>query len=277
MKSIFTYNDYRSYLRDAILEKQRKNGNFSLRSAATRIGITSGSLTRILNGSRHAGSSLCEKCIAFLGLKRREAEFFTLLVKFESAGSETARRDCYGRIQRMRTERNTQVPHEHYRLFEQWYHIALLELLKTVKKCPSYDELGARLTPPISGAKARKACGLLEKLGYVNRAGDGSVSLAEPFLTTGDTWQSTAIHGFQVAMARHGAEALDTVPKPQRDYSTLTMALTPDALEKIRAIIKQARADIALVEQNCSDPDRVYQINFQCFPLSAPSSDGQNP
>jgi uncharacterized protein (TIGR02147 family) len=274
MESIFTYSDYRAYIRDAIGEKQHRNPGFSYRSAAGRMGISSGSLTRILNGSRHAGTELQAKLITFLGLKKREAEYFSLLAQFESIKEETARRHCYQEILKLRADRNKQVPEENHRFFDQWYHVALFELLRTLKKPVEPAQLGAMLQPPISESKTRKAMELLERLGYVKKAGETGLRTTEPFLTTGDTWESVAIHAFQVAISELAASALDTIPREERDFSTLTIALSGEAFAKIREIVKQARAEIAEVEKNCTDPERVYQINFQCFPLSVKKDHG---
>ena len=46
------------------------------------------------------------------------------------------------------------------------------------------------------------------------------------------------------------------------------MALSPEAFDKVREVVKNARAEIAAIERECRDPQRVYQINFQCFPLT---------
>jgi uncharacterized protein (TIGR02147 family) len=274
MDSIFTYSDYRAFIKDAIEEKRSRNPGFSYRCAANRIGISSGSLTRVLNGSRHAGTALLGKLIPFLGLKKREAEYFSLLVQFESVKEETARRLCYQEILKLRAERNKPVPDENHLFFEQWYHVALFELLRTIKDPVDYSKLGSLLQPAISESKTRKALELLERLGYIKKSADAVMCTTEPFLTTGDTWESVAIHGFQVAISELAASALDTVPKRERDFSTLTMALSEDAFTKIRQILQRARSEIAAVEKTCTDPERVYQINFQCFPLSVKKDHG---
>jgi uncharacterized protein (TIGR02147 family) len=277
MKSIFTYSNYRTYIKDAIEEKQNRNPGFSYRCAANRIGISSGSLTRILNGSRHAGTALLGKLIIFLGLKKREAEYFSLLAQFESIKVESARRHCYQEILKLRAERNKPVPEEKHRFFERWYHVALFELLRTIKEPVDYAQLGSMLQPAVSESKTRKAMEHLERLGYIKNSGDAVRCTTEPFLTTGDTWESVAIHAFQVAISELAASALDTVPKEERDFSTLTMALSEDAFLKIREIVKKARSEIAAVEEACSNPERVYQINFQCFPLSVKKNHGNEP
>ena len=268
MDSIFTCSNYREYIRAAIEEKRCTNPRYSFRCAAKRIGTSSGTLSRILNGTRHLGPSLLPKMISFLGLKRREAEYFSLLVNFELLTDEPEKRECYRDILRMRSVRNRTVPEENHQFFERWYHVALFELLRIVKDSSDHATLGSMLMPPISGPKARKAIELLKRIGYLKQEEEEATCSIEPFLTTGDTWESVAIHSFQVAAAQLAARALDNVPKEERDFSTLTMALSGEAFEKIREVMKNARAEIAAIERESTFPDRVYQINMQCFPLS---------
>ncbi len=270
MESIFTYSNYRDIIRDALADKQKKNRNFSFRSAAARLGIGSGTFSRILTGSRGLGSTLLPKMISFLGLKKREAEYFTLLVSFETIKDERRRRECYREILRLRSERNTLVPDENHRFFEQWYNVALYELLRIVGTREDTEKLASLFMTPVSGSRVRKAIDLLRRIGYLRRDEEGGEHRAEPFLTTGDSWESVAIHAFQVAMSEIAARALDTVPKGQRDFSTLTMALSSDAFDRIREVIRKARSEITEIERKCRDPERVYQINFQCFPLTLP-------
>lgn len=271
MESIFTYSDYRKYVRDAIAEKQQRNRSFSCRSAAESLGVGSGTLSRIINGSRHIGPELLPKMIDFLGLKRREAAYFTLLVSFEQMKGEDERRRCYIEMIRLRTRCSSIVAREKYRFFEKWYHVALFELTRIVKDVSDPSALGALFMPPLSESKTRKAIELLREIGYVKKgADDDGERTVEPFLTTGEAWESVAIHSFQVAMSNLATEALDNLPKEERDFSTLTMALSKDSFDKIRDVLKSTRAQIAQIERECKDPERVYQINFQCFPLTIP-------
>jgi uncharacterized protein (TIGR02147 family) len=276
MKSIFTYSDYREYIKDAISEKQKKNRRYSYRSVASHLGIGSGTLSRIINGSRHCGAALLPKMTAFLGLKRREAEYFTLLVSFELLKDEEQRRQCYRDLLRMRNDHSALVPEEKHQFFEKWYHVALYELMRIIKKPVDCAAIGAMLLQPLTESKTRKTIELLKRLGYLKEDDENDTCTTEPFLTTGETWEGVAIHAFQVAMSDLATRALDTVPKEERDFSTLTMALSEESFERIRDVIKKARAEIAQIERECDAPERVYQVNFQCFPLTVPYKKGRS-
>jgi uncharacterized protein (TIGR02147 family) len=94
-------------------------------------------------------------------------------------------------------------------------------------------------------------------------------------MTTGETWRGMAIHGFQRTAARMAVDAIDRFPKQERDFSTLTVCLSHEKMAAIREIIRKARDEILAIEENEKAPERVYQINFQVFPLSSPRSHGR--
>jgi uncharacterized protein (TIGR02147 family) len=64
--------------------------------------------------------------------------------------------------------------------------------------------------------------------------------------------------------------AIDRVPPEHRDISTLTVALPVSALEEIRTVIKEARAQIVRIADRypSSASDAVCQLNIQLFPVT---------
>ena len=275
LKSIYSYTDYRGYLRDFIAEKQQSHQGYSLRCAALNCGIPSGTLARILNGTRNIGPSLLPKFIEYLKVKKKESEYFSALVHFEHVKSEPKKRACLEQINELRSRCRHHIPEHHYQFFEHWHNAALLELLRIQHNPTDPAVLGSRLVPQVSESKIRKSIDTLRKLGYLLKTEDGALQPSEPFLSTGDSWLSTAVHAFQVAASGLGVDCLDRFDKDERDVSTLTMALSNEAFTKVREILKDARNKIAQVEAQDSNPQRVYQINFQLFPLSRSQEKGE--
>jgi uncharacterized protein (TIGR02147 family) len=273
--SVFSYSDYREYLKDELSGKRRRNGSFSTRAAAAYLGLGSGTLSRIISGDRDIGPALLPRIICFLGLKAREAEYFSLLVRFNKTANPGKKRQCYEKIVRMRGERRRKIPEEQFSIFDRWYNLALHQLFRIIPDCVDSAKLGALLEPPVSAAKARKAIELLEATGLIKKNEQGGYTPVEPSMTTGETWRGAAIHGYQRTVAGMAAEAIDGFPKPQRDFSTLTVCLSSEGLAEIRKIIRKARDEILAVEEKEKAPERVYQMNFQVFPLSRPQKRGR--
>jgi uncharacterized protein (TIGR02147 family) len=92
-----------------------------------------------------------------------------------------------------------------------------------------------------------------------------------PPITTGEKWQSTAIRNYQQESIELALQSLVKDPKAIRDISTVTVAVRFADLEEIKARIKELRQSIMHMMTDSGEPDCVYQLNFQVFPMTAVS------
>lgn len=275
MNSLYAYTDYRDYIRDFLLEKKKKNSGYSSRCAADKCGVPSGTFTRILNGTRGIGASVLPKIIEWLGLRHREEAYFRLLIRFQQASDSIEKETNYKELMEFRKQMRHCIPDDKFHFFEQWYYVALFELVKIIPDVSDPGHLGALLEPPVSAAKVENALDLIEKSGFIQRKDTGYVTTGS-FLSTGDRWESAAIQSFQKMMAMLGTEALVRFPKNDRDISTLSVSLGEENFKKVTEIIREAREKIREVENGETSPQKVYQVNFQVFPLSRKPLRGNN-
>jgi uncharacterized protein (TIGR02147 family) len=66
----------------------------------------------------------------------------------------------------------------------------------------------------------------------------------------------------------HAADALDRVPRDEREISSLTLCLSEADFAKLKAEIVAFRSRLLQRYQSGDDAARVVQLNFQLFPLS---------
>lgn len=268
MKSIYTYSDYRLYIKDFIQEKRSHNPSFSDRCAALKIGISSGSLTRILNGTRHVGESVANKMIEFLGLRKNEGQYFLLLVKYAKADNEAKRTEVYQLIKNLQLQLHSIIPEDKHLFFENWYNLAIYELLRVKPEINNLQNIGDNLIPIVSESKIKKSIDLLLQLGYIEQTDNKTFKVKNSFLSTGERWDGDAIHALQIIMSQLAVEALNRFPKKERDFSTYTSALSPKAYNEVKQLLANTRKEIEKIEKADSKADKVYQINLQLFPLS---------
>ncbi|HEX2956105.1 MAG TPA: TIGR02147 family protein [Chitinispirillaceae bacterium] len=267
MNSVYSYTDYREYIRVFLIEKKKKNSGYSSRCAAEKCGVPSGTFTRILNGTRGIGPSVLPKIIDWLGLRNREATYFRLLVKFQQCSDSIEKEQLYTALIDFRKKMYNCLPEDKFHFFEQWYYVALYELVKIVPDIADAGQLGALLEPPVSPMKVEKALEVLVTAGFIRKTEIGYEAIGS-FLSTGDRWESVAIQSFQKMMASLGTEALTRFSKKERDISTLSVSLSEDSFRMVAELICETREKIRAIESSEVSPEKVYQVNFQVFPLS---------
>jgi uncharacterized protein (TIGR02147 family) len=275
MNSIYAYTDYREYLHEFLLDKKRKNPGYSSRCAAEKCGIQSGTFTRILNGTRGIGPSVLPKIIDWLGLRHREEAYFYILIRFGQCSDSLEKENLYNELLEFRKQMRHCIPEDKFHFFEQWYYVALFELVKIVPDISDPGQLGALLEPPVSAAKVENALDVLEKAGFIKKTECG-YDASGSFLSTGDRWESAAIQSFQKMMATLGTEALIRFSKKERDISTLSVSLSEENFKKASEIIRETREKIRKLESEEILPEKVFQVNFQIFPLSRKPVRGNN-
>jgi uncharacterized protein (TIGR02147 family) len=270
MESIYSYRDYRVYLRDYYEQCTANNARFSLRSFALKIGLNVSNLTRILKGERNIAEATAERLVVYLKLRDREAEYFRLLVQYNQAHNPADKQALYEQIRLFRKTRLRNLGAEYDEYFANWYNIALRELLNILPRKLKSAEIAKLLLPSPKPNDIRKSFNLLLQLGLVKEHDDGTLELSEKFVTTPDEWTGTTIHSFQIAMAELGKQALDRFPKNDRNISTFTLSLSPEGFKKTVQALARVQQEIAEIAGTDAGPDRIYELNLQLFPLSKP-------
>lgn len=262
------YLDYRDFLRDFYLEKKSGNPFFSYRYIAKKLSVDASHVVKILQKQRHISGKLIETIIDLCELKGKAAEYFVSLVHFNKAKTDRECRQHYERLLVLKGINAYMLEKSQYEFFQQWYYSAILTLLDFYPFRSDYKALAAKLSPPITEGRARKAVGLLRKLKLIRKRKDGIFGLTNNIITTGEQWRSLAITSFQEETMRLGLESLHRHPKPERNISTLTLTLSKKDLEEADEILKESRAALLKLAEKQKNPERVYQLNIQLFPLS---------
>jgi uncharacterized protein (TIGR02147 family) len=268
LKSIFDYLDYREYLRDHYDSNKARNSFFSFRYIAAKTGLDSSFYVKVLQKHMHLSLKSLPRLTDFLNLNKKEIEYFTLLVRFNRAHNKDEMRLYFEKIIEFRELRINALDADKYEYFSKWYYVAIREILNYTRFAGDYKSLAARLNPPISEAKARKAIELLVKLGLVVKNDQGIFEQTNQFITTGESWDSIAIENFQREMLHLAEESINTIPKRDRETSTITVSVSWPCFEAMKERLREFRKELLEMARIERDPDGVFQVNFQIFPLT---------
>lgn len=136
--------------------------------------------------------------------------------------------------------------------------------------------MAKQVTPWIKDHQAKKAIKVLEHNGLIKRGQAGYYQQVDPLVTSGELKGkkvlSFSVAKYQKEMMGLAQESLDRHPADKRDMSTLCISISGDSIKKIKKVITTCRREILGIAKNDSNEDRVYQVNFQLFPLALPNS-----
>jgi uncharacterized protein (TIGR02147 family) len=268
MVDIFQYIDYRKFLKDFYEERKRANPHFSHRHIAQKLGFDSGYFARIIQNERHISLKLAKKFADFLQLTPQKAEYFETLVLFSKAKTQSKKAYYYEKLFGFtRSEASTLLASQ-YRLFDKWYYLAVREMIACCVCNGDFTNLGRRIQPPISAAKAKKAVAILEELGLIRKNDAGIYERVEPVWTTNREIESVTVNKLQMEMLTLAREAYDRFPRQSRNMSTLTMSVSEDEYLRMKQDLATMRNRFLEMARNCKNPDRVYQLSLALFPLS---------
>jgi uncharacterized protein (TIGR02147 family) len=273
LKTIFDYLDYREYLKDHYDHNKARHSFYSFRYIAAKTGLDSSFYVKVLQQQMHLSLKSLPPLINFLGLNKKEGDYFTLLVRFNRVQNKEEMRQYFEKIIEFRELRTTTLDAEKYEYFRKWYYVAIRELLNCYRFDGDYKSLATKLNPPITEAKARKAVELLVKLGLVIKDDNGIYKSTDRFLTTGETWNSIAIENFQKEMIHLAEESINNIAKHDRETSTLTLSVSWPCFNVIKERLREFRKELMDIAKTEQTPDGVFQVNFQIFPLTGSNRD----
>lgn len=267
--SLYEAEDYREYLRDYFREEKRLRHTFSHRYFARLAGFrSSGFLAHVMDGKRNLTETSARKICKALGLTGAAATFFETLVQSNQASDAGEKLRLRKILERMRKQGPSQHldPHQVANYFKEWYHPALRELAVHAR-WKDFRQLGSLLNPPISAEQAENAVNVLLKLGLLSKTDQGYRQSSSSVTSKGSPAKFR--RNFRIEMMFRAVEAMDTLTPDLRHISGLTVAMSEESFAKVSALLDELRRKALELAEQDDKVDRIYQFNFQGFPLSA--------
>ncbi len=246
--------NFKFFLQQELVERCRKNPRYSLRAFAKALGVGAAALSDMLNGKRSITGKSIEKIGLALGLSLKEIDRFKSV---ESLNEEWPRSPAI---------RFQQITLDTFALISDWYHYAILELLKVDGFQPSAAWIAKALG--ITKTEVNVALERLERLHLLERHADGHwEDVSEGFSTSiEEGLTSAAARKLQKQILAQSVDALEKVPIELRNHTAMTMAIDPADLPFAVAKIAQFRRGLcALLEKN-KKPKDVYHLSISLFP-----------
>jgi len=278
MINIFTYTDYRLFLRDLFEESKKENRRITQKAVLEKMGVSStGFFSNVIAGKKNLTLSQVKKICEILKLKKAQQRYLEYLVLYAKTKSIEDKKEYFDRVISLQKIKMKVLDKKQVGVFAQWYYVFIRELLNFYKFKDDYKELAQMLDPPIKPAEAEQAIKDLSELGLISKGADGYYRQTDSILTTGNEVQSLQLANFQLNTMDMAKRALQKIRAKERDISVLTISLSRDCFSLVKSEIQEFRKKLLKIAYNDQKTDTVYQCNIQFFPVSKTAPENQIP
>jgi uncharacterized protein (TIGR02147 family) len=274
MTEIFSYYNFRDFLRDYYKNKKTENPAISYAYLAQKAGFKSKSfIPHVIEGKKNLSQESIYKLGTALKLDKKSFAYFEAMVSFNQAKTLEQRNYFFTRLCSLgKTNSAKIVQKKQYEFYSEWYHNTIREIVSFVDFKDDYNYLAKMVKPAITPKQARNSVKLLLSLGMIEKNQDGYKQV-DRSITTGDEVASLAVQNFHVKNLLLAADIISVCPPEERDLSALVVGLSEKGFQSIREEIRNFRKKLVDIVDKDTAAERVYHINFQFLPTSERKSD----
>jgi len=268
---IFSYYNYREYLRDLVAFRRSTSAAFSHRYIVQKAGFKSPTaLKHVIDGKRNLSLESANQFAVALKIEGIARSYFLTLVLFnQSTSLSEQERYLSELVELKRTENPSRIDAEQFDVLSEWYHLAIRELteLPDFRNNPRW--IAAVLCPSITPQQADSSLRMLEKCGLLVRE-MGRLHPADRTIATDPQVHSVRLAEFHRKMIAQGIESISSFASDEREISGTTLRISLQDVGTIKTLLREFRRKLLTLAAHSREADQVYQFNVQFFPLAIP-------
>lgn len=270
LPNLFEYENYREYLKDAYQALKTKDKKYSFRYFARVAGFKAHSFLRlVMDGKSNLSPGSIEKIGKAFKFNSEQQRFFKNLVSLNQARTSEEKHHFSSELLKSKNYRKIfPLRESQYFYFSRWYYTVVRELVGLPGFKEDMQWIGRHTHPPISAAEAQDAVNNLLKLELLKRDENGKLVQASAVVSTPAEVHSAYVASWHKEYIKKGADSIDTVPRENRDISSVCLGFSKENIQVVKDLIANFRKEV--VELAIRQPNRnaLYQMNIQLFPLT---------
>ncbi len=276
MIDIFTYHDYRAYLRDYFDFRKKEDPKFSHRFLSQRLGLSTPNLMLlVMQGKRNLTLPVLVKLSQVLKHSRTEADYFEALVNFNQSKTTAAKQKFFSTMITFRKKNAPGTIEDwQYEYYSHWYNPVILELVVLPGYGDDYAKIARTVLPPITASQAKKAIELLISLKMIEKTDGRFVKRHATFKTPSEV-TSVLIAGYHQQGSELAKGAYERTTQQERNITSCTLDISQAALDRIKEELTTLRQKIMEICESDPVKDRIYQLNLQLFPVTRQLTEGK--
>jgi uncharacterized protein (TIGR02147 family) len=259
--------DYREFLREKINERIEQNPQLSMRAIAKKTGVSHSLLSLVLSGKKNLSHESASQFASRLGFSATDEERFLLLVDYTLAKDPSYKLRLRERIENLGgLAEGLQLTLDKFKMMGEWYHAALLELIRTEEyaKTPTKRWMAERLG--IEPAIVEVAMDRMERLGLIEKE-DSIYRRVDSYVDFDPGIPNENLRRYHRQFIEKAMAAIEEQTYEQRSISGLTFAIDPSEVPMVNDMIKKFKNGLEK-KLKSKKFKSVYQINFQFFELT---------
>ena len=266
---VLKYTNYRVYLRDYYEFKKKTVPAFSLRFFAEKAGLSSHAHLKLtIDGKRNITKNTVIKLIHGLGLENQRAAYFESLVFFNQAQPDADKQVYYAQLLKASPRSKLhKMDKAQFRIFREWHHSAILEMVALKDFRPIPDWISKRLRGAVTPAQVTESLKLLVELGLLVKTANG-YRQRDPLITTDDEVQDLMVKMYHLQMLKLSANMISDLPAAERDISALTFSIRREDFPNLKKHLQLMRKELLDFSAKAGEAEDVVQVNIQLYPLT---------
>ena len=278
--ALSSYTDFRRYLYDFYAYKKLETGDsirpYSYAHFSAAADIKSPNyLKLIIDGQRNLSKQMIVKFSRALGHSKAEHEEFSALVMYGQAKNPAERNQYLKVLSEIRVNnkiREGKIQSQDYESVTSWVMWVLFAMAEQKGVDFSLDSLKKLIGNKASKDEIQNSLNhLLERGDLVKNPETGEITKGREMMSGGQNIPVELVRKLQAELIYLGLESLFQDRPQDREFGAMTMALTEDEFEALKFEVRQMRKrwskDFS-VKRKADQGDRVFQVNFQLFPIT---------
>ncbi len=254
MEKTFPGNEFRELLRLKLKNGIQKNPAYSLRSLAKQLEVSASSLSMVMNGRCPVTLQFIEKVGKRLKIDEEEIHKYQMNLLIEKS-------NIIGQ------KEFEVIGHDRLALIKEWYHYAILNLMRVKGFRPQPQWIAKRLN--LTLGEVQSAIERLQKVGILKIEGKIWRDVSSKFTSHSNNKKySEAARENQMQLFKKAIEAIEQVSFENRYHSGVTLAMSESELTEAKEYIANFRKDFMKKFDKENEADGVYHISIGLFPLT---------
>lgn len=255
---------YRKFLLDELKRRERNNPAYSLRAFARDLNVSASRLSEVFNGKCGISKRRAVDFAKKLRLSPLDEAIFIDMVDLEHTRSHLSRKWAEERLRAKLLHAKT-LQAEDLSILSEWYYLPIVELSQTADFVSTAEYIAKRLRITLEQATA--AIDTLVQMNLLSWQ-EGRLIQVHPDRSTTANIPTPSLRQHNKRYLQLAGEAIDNRPLPERDFSTIIMAIDKSKMELAKERIRNFRRELMKELEALPSKDAVYCLSMGFFEVT---------